>query len=47
MAYKAMFLLGSLLLAALTPVASAQDAESDINAIPLRTHSFQTVSGAL
>jgi len=33
----------SLLLAAWSPFANAQEAESDVKALPLRTHSLQTV----
>ena len=34
----------SVLLAAWSPLAVAQDEQSDVKSIPLRTHSLQTVS---
>lgn len=44
MAFQRLLSVASVLLAAWSPVAVAQEAESDVKAIPLRTHSLQTVS---
>lgn len=38
-------LMWALLLAALGPLAAAQDEQSDVKSIPLRTHSLQQVRG--
>ena len=38
-------LMWALLLAALSPLAVAQDEQSDVKSIPLRTHSLQQVRG--
>jgi hypothetical protein len=47
MAFNFLLSLLSVLLAAWTPFAAAQDGESDVKTIPLRTHSLQQVSGVV